>query len=83
MIPEIKLDVTKTGAFLHAIQNIVTENMHNRIIGANYTLNAKPGINYRHQARMGMIPEIMRDIIKLPFSCDQHKTLLREMRTRG
>ena len=58
------LDSTRTAAFLHAIQNIVTENMNNRIIGANYTLNAKPGINNRHQARMGSIPEIMLDIMK-------------------
>ena len=52
MIPEIMLDITKNCAFLHAIQNIVTENMHNKIIGANYTLNVKQGINNRHKARM-------------------------------
>ena len=81
MIPEIMLDITKTGAFLHAIQNIVTENKQNKKLGANYTLKAKQGINNWHQALMGMIPEIMRDIIKLQYSCDQHKTLLREMNT--
>ncbi len=65
MIPVIMLDISKTVAFLHAIQNVVTENMDNRMIGANYTLNAKPGINNRHQARMGRIPEIMLDIMKI------------------
>ena len=65
MIPEIMLDISKTVAFLHAKQNIVTDNMHNRMIGANYKLNAKPGINNRHQARMGSIPEIMLDIMKI------------------
>ena len=64
MIPEIMLDISKTVAFLHAKQNIVTDNMHNRIIGANYKLNAKSGINNRHQARMGRIPEIMLEIMK-------------------
>ena len=64
MVPEIMLVILKTVAFLHAIQNIVTENMHNRMIGANYKLNAKPGIHNRHQARMGRIPEIMLDIMK-------------------
>ena len=34
------------------------------MIGANYKLNAKPGINNRHPARMGSIPEIMLDIMK-------------------
>ena len=58
------LDISKTVAFLHAKQNNVTENMHNRMIGANYKLNAKPGINNRHQARMGSIPDIVLDIIK-------------------
>ena len=63
MIPEIMLDISKTVAFLHAKQNIFTENMHKRMIGANYKLNAKPGINNRHQARMGRIPEMMLDIM--------------------
>ena len=45
MIPEIMLDITKTGAFLHAIQNIVSENKHNKKIGENYTLTAKQGTN--------------------------------------
>ena len=45
MIPEIMLDITKTSAFLHAIQNIVSENKYNKKIGANYTLNVKQGIN--------------------------------------
>ena len=58
------LDISKSVAFLHAKQNNVTDNMHNRMIGANYKLNAKPGINNRHQARMGSIPEIMLDIMK-------------------
>ena len=61
VIPEIMLDISKTVAFLHAIQNIVTESMHNRMIGANYTLNAKPGINNRHGVWMDAIPEIMLD----------------------
>ena len=58
------LDITKTCAFLHEIQNIVSENKHNKKIEENYTLKAKQGINNWHQARMGMIPEIMRDIMK-------------------
>ena len=61
------LDISKTVAFLHAKQNYVTDNMHNRrigLIGANYKLNAKPGIYNRHQARMGSIPDIMLDIMK-------------------
>ena len=58
------LDISKTVAFLHAKQNNVTDNMHNRMVGANYKLNAKPGINNRHQARMGSIPEIVLDIMK-------------------
>ena len=45
MIPEIMLDVTKSGAFLHAIQNIVSGNEHNKKIRENYTLTAKQGTN--------------------------------------
>ena len=33
-------------------------------IGANYTLKAKQGINNRHRARMGTIPETMLDDMK-------------------
>ena len=62
MVPEIMLDITKTGAFLHEIQNIVSGNEHNKKIEANYTLTAKQGTNNLHQARMGMVPEIMLDI---------------------
>ena len=64
MIPEIMLDISKTVAFLHAKHNNVTDNMHNRMIGANYKLYSKPGINNRHQARMRRIPEIMLDIMR-------------------
>ena len=45
MVPEIMPDVTKTGAFLHAIQNIVSGNEHNKKTGENYTLTAKQGTN--------------------------------------
>ena len=45
MVPEIMLDITKTGAFLHEIQNIVSGNKHNKKIGANYTLTVKQGTN--------------------------------------
>ena len=38
---EIMLDITKTCALLLAIQNIVTENKHNKKIGAIYTLKAR------------------------------------------
>jgi hypothetical protein len=51
MIPEIMLDIMKTAAFLRPTQSIVTENEHDRIIGANYTLKVKQGINKWHQAR--------------------------------
>ena len=68
------LCVSKTVAFLHAKQNNVTDNMHKRMIGANYKLNAKPGINNRHQARMGSIPEIMLDIMKTAAFLLQRQT---------
>ena len=45
MVPEIMLYITKTSAFLHAIQNIVSENKNTKKIGANYTLTAKLGTN--------------------------------------
>ncbi len=45
MIPEIMLDITPSGAFLHAIQNIVMENTHDKKIGANYTLKVMQGTN--------------------------------------
>ena len=44
MIPEIMLEITKLGAFLHALQNIVKENKHNKKIRANHT-KAKQGTN--------------------------------------
>ena len=45
MIPDIMLDIMKTGAFLHAIQSIVTEDKHNKKIGEYYTLKAIQRIN--------------------------------------
>ena len=46
MIPEIMLDIMKTDVFLLLLtQNIGTENKDNRIIGANYTVKVKQGIN--------------------------------------
>ena len=38
VIPEIMLDISKSVAFLHAKQNNVTENMHNRMIGTDRQL---------------------------------------------
>ena len=78
MIPEIMLDISKTVALLHAIQIIVAENMKNRMIGANYTLNAKPWINNRHQARMGRIPEIIFDIMKTAAFLRQTQNIVTE-----
>ena len=72
------LDISKTVAFLHAQQKNVTDNMHNRMIGANYKLYAKPVKNNRHQARMGSIPDIVLDIMKTAAFLRQTQNIVTE-----
>ena len=57
--PEIMPDTTISAAFLHATPCITPRKIHDQIKGVTYTLGMKLGINNRHRARVGKIPENM------------------------
>ena len=59
-IPEKNMpDTTISAAFLHATPCITPRKIHDQIKGITYTFGMKLGINNRHRARVGKIPENM------------------------